>query len=634
MKTLIELFEASKKNFSENACIYQKSEGKYQAYSYTNVHERVENFAAGLLKLGLQKDDRVSLLAEGQLDWMVAELGVLYCAAISVPLSIKLSEEEIVFRLQHSESKFIITTVNQLKKLDGIMKKIPSLEKIIVIHGTDTTSVDVLTYESIFELGKLHLEKNRGELDERKNSVSAQQYATICYTSGTTAAPKGIILTHRNYTANIEQAAELFDVPKYYTNLLILPWDHAFAHTIGLYLHVKYGASISCVEVGKTPMETLKNISKNIKESKPTNILSVPALAKNFRKNIEKGISDKGGMVEKLFNYGLKLGYEYNGVGYDKGKGMKKLKLPIYKLIDAIIFKKIRAGFGGRLEFFSGGGALLDIELQRFFAAIGLPMLQGYGLTEASPVISSNTMKKYKFGTSGVLVPNMELKICDEEGNKLPDGEKGEIVIKGENVMAGYWKNEKATNETIRDGWLYTGDLGYMDKDGFLMVLGRSKSLLIADDGEKFSPEGIEEAFSDNSPLIEQCMLYNNQKPYTVILIHPNKLALERIAKENGKDIKTDEGKQFVLEQVEAAIGTFRTGGEHETLFPQRWLPTAIGIISEGFTEQNKLMNSTMKMVRPKITEHYADYIEYLYQPEAKKITHSKNMEQINLLLG
>ncbi|MCG8696701.1 MAG: AMP-binding protein, partial [Bacteroidales bacterium] len=612
----------------------QKSEGKYKAYSYTDVHERVENFAAGLLKLGLQKDDRVSLLAEGQLDWVVAELGVLYCAAISVPLSIKLSEEEIIFRLKHSESKFIITTVNQLKKLDGVLGNIPSLEKIIVIHGTDSTSVDILTYESIFELGKMYLEKNRGELDDRKKGVSPGQYATICYTSGTTAAPKGIILTHRNYTANIEQAAELFDVPSYYTNLLILPWDHAFAHTIGLYLHMKYGASISCVEVGKTPMETLKNISKNIKESKPTNILSVPALAKNFRKNIEKGISDKGGMVEKLFNYGLKLGYDYNGVGYDRGKGLKKLKLPMYKLIDAIIFKKIRAGFGGRLEFFSGGGALLDIELQRFFAAIGLPMLQGYGLTEASPVISSNTMKKCKFGTSGVLAPNMELKICDEEGNKLPDGQKGEIVIKGENVMAGYWKNEEATNETIKDGWLYTGDLGYMDKDGFLMVLGRSKSLLIADDGEKFSPEGIEEAFSDNSSLIEQCMLYNNQKPYTVILIHPNKLALERIANENDKDIKTDEGKQFVLEQIEKAIDTFRTGGEHEALFPQRWLPTAVGILSEGFTEQNKLMNSTMKMVRPKITEHYADYLEYLYQPEAKKITHSKNMEQIKLLLG
>ena len=180
------------------------------------------------------------------------------------------------------------------------------------------------------------------------------------------------------------------------------------------------------------------------------------------------------------------------------------------------------------MKFFIGGGALLDTELQRFFYAIGIPMCQGYGLSEASPVISSNALHAIKFGSSGRLVKNMELKIVDADGKELPQGEKGEIAIKGDNVMIGYWKNPKATEETIKNGWLHTGDMGYMDPDGFLYVLGRFKSLLISNDGEKFSPEGIEEAMVDQSPFLDQIMLYNNQNPYTVALVVPNIAAINR----------------------------------------------------------------------------------------------------------
>ena len=186
-----------------------------------------------------------------------------------------------------------------------------------------------------------------------------------------------------------------------------------------------------------------------------------------------------------------------------------------------LIFSKVRENFGGKLEFFIGGGALLDIELQRFFYAIGIPMFQGYGLTEAAPVISSNVPQKHKLGSSGTIVPNLLLKICNEKGEELPAGEKGEIVIKGENVMMGYWKNERATSDAIKEGWLFTGDLGYLDKDGFLFVLGRNKSLLIGSDGEKYSPEAIEEAITEHSKFIDQIMLYNNQSPYTIALLVP-----------------------------------------------------------------------------------------------------------------
>ncbi len=300
-----------------------------------------------------------------------------------------------------------------------------------------------------------------GELEAARASVRESDPANICYTSGTTADPKGIVLTHRNYTANIEQSRALVDCPEDYVLLIILPWDHAFAHTCGIYSIMASGAALASTELGRTPMESLRNIPLNIKETRPHLLLSVPALAKGFRKNIEKGVREKGPKVEALFAKALAAAVDYNAEGWNRGRGLKTLKKPLVALYDKILFSKIRENFGGRLKFFVGGGALLDIELQRFFYALGIPMFQGYGLTEASPVISTNSLKHHKLGSSGRVAPGIELRICDEAGATLPAGQTGEIVIRGENVMAGYWKNEKATRETIRDGWLYTGDLGY-----------------------------------------------------------------------------------------------------------------------------------------------------------------------------
>ena len=256
-------------------------------------------------------------------------------------------------------------------------------------------------------------------------------------------------------------------------------------------------------------------------------------------------------------------------------------------------------------------------------------MYQGYGLTEASPVISSNSKDRHKLGSSGILVNNMDLKICDDDGNELPPGEKGEIVIRGGNVMHGYWKNEKASKDTIRDGWLYTGDMGYISDDGFLYVLGRFKSLLIADDGEKFSPEGIEEAISEQSKYIDQCMIYNNQKPYTVALIVPNPHNLKIYLEEKKLTADSDEGKRAVLQLIENEVNEYRSNGKYGAMFPQRWLPVAIGVLEESWTEENGLMNSTLKIVRGKIMDKYAELIDYLYTLDAKIITNERNIEEI-----
>ena len=633
--TLNELFHESVERYSANTLMLEKTGASYEPSTYREIQQKVHAFAAGLLSIGLQKGDRVALLSEGRNSWLIGELGILYAGGVSVPLSVKLGDaSEIYFRLEHSGSRMIIVSGNQAAKLKTVKDDLQDLEKVILLDETEEKHDKNIQFDDIIKNGEKYLEQNREQFEKHWRSVKGEDYANICYTSGTTADPKGIILTHRNYTANIEQSLTLFDVPEWYVSLIILPWDHAFAHTTGLYTLVKCGAAIASIQVGKTPMETLKNIPVNIKETKPVFLLSVPALAKNFRKNIEKAIQDRGAVAEKLFRHALSIAYNYNGLGNDRGKGLKFLYKPLYALYDKILFSKIRENFGGRLKFFVGGGALLDIELQRFFYAIGIPMFQGYGLSEAAPVISSNSPSVHKMGTSGVLVADQKLKICDDKGNSLPTGEKGEIVVKGENVMAGYWKNETATADTIKDGWLQTGDMGYVDHDGFLYVLGRFKSLLIADDGEKYSPEGIEEALVNQSSYIDQCMLYNNQDPYTIALVVVNREAVKRWLREENIDPVTEEGQTAALKLIESEVNEYRVGRKYEKMFPQRWLPASMGILREGFTEENHLMNSTLKMVRGKIVEHHAETIKFLYTPESKDILNERNREVMNVILA
>ncbi len=634
MKTIIELLENSAKKFADNPYLLEKKTDKYEAITYRETKEQAWKVAAGLLALGINKGDRIALLSESRTDWVLSELGILHARAICVPLSILLREgADLKFRLDHSESRWIIVSRSQLDKINSIKKDLKNLEKVILLDPKEDYSQDEIFMGDIKKMGEEYLNKNREKFIQIIDSVGPDDYVNICYTSGTTADPKAIILSHRNYTANIEQALTLMDVPEWWTTLLILPWDHSFAHTVGIYIMMASGASFAAVQ-GKSYLDNLKHIPENIREIRPVFLLSAPTLAKNFRKGIEKGIREKGPFIEKIFNHALKVAYSYNGIGWDKGKGMKIFLKPLYSLYDQILFKKIRASFGGRLKFFFGGAALLDIELQKFFSAIGIPMLQGYGLSEASPVISGNMEKRHKLGSSGFLVKNLELKICDEDGNEMPTGKKGEIIVRGENVMKGYWKNEKATNETLRNGWLHTGDMGYMDEDGFLFVLGRFKSLLISDDGEKYSPEGIEETITDRSQFIDQMMLYNNQNKYTAALLMPNAEALAKWAKNNNISLTESKGPEAVLNELESVINQYKPGGMFDDLFPSRWLPSSVAILDEPFSGDNKLLNSLGKMVRAKIVERHQDKIDFLYTPEAKNIVNQRNLAAIKKVLG
>ena len=443
-----------------------------------------------------------------------------------------------------------------------------------------------------------------------------------------------MILTHRNYTANVEQSLTRIDIPPYYRTLIILPLDHCFAHVVGFYIMIACGATVATVQIGRTPMETLKNIPVNIREVRPHFLLSVPALAKNFRKSIESSIRAKGRMTEGLFRLALKTAYAYNGDGYRRGRGWRCVLRPVVALFDVTLFRKVRKAFGGELRFFVGGGALLDAELQRFFYAVGMPMFQGYGLSEATPVISTNSPRprKCRFGSSGTLVQPLDCRILDEEGREVPLGQRGQIVVRGENVMAGYWKNPEATADTVRDGWLHTGDMGYLTDDGFLYVLGRFKSLLIASDGEKYSPEGMEEAIVDKSPYIDQIIVHNNQSPFTGAIVAPNREVLRRELE--ARRTPEAERANVAAEILGAEIDRYRAGGTYAGEFPERWLPAGLAIVDEAFTEQNGLVNSTMKVVRGKVEEHFRNRLDYLYSAEGRNLKNPENLASLKKIVG
>ena len=634
--TIIDFVEKYTKKYSDSTYLREKQNGVWVETSFKQTRDEGRILAAGFMALGLQKGERVSLLAEARNLWVMTELGILYAGGVNVPLSYKLeSDADLSFRINHSDSVYIAASENEIPKIRRIIKQCKQVRKVIVFDDIPLEKGEMHISE-LHDMGVKFLKEHGEELEERIKAIKPDDYANISYTSGTTADPKGILLTHRNYTANVEQGSSVISVDEGARMLIILPLDHCFAHVAGFYTMMMYGGSIATVPVGKTQLATLRNVPGAIKDVKPNVMLSVPALSRTFKKNIEAGVKAKGPKVEKLFNFAVNLAIGYNQEYYNAGKPWWKhfWKKPLINFFDKKLFATIReSAFGGEMKFFVGGGALLDIELQKWYNAIGVPVFQGYGLSEATPIICANSAGHAIFGSSGRTVQPMDIKICDEEHKELPDGQTGEIVIRGENVMAGYWKNPEATASTVVDGWLYTGDRGYLyPKDRrYLYVTGRFKSLLIAADGDKYSPEGYEDNLTSVTKFVNQVIIHNNQNPYTIALIVPNKdLCKEWLRKEHPElDPASEDGKKAMIQKLWDEMNTYRKGGKHEDMFPEKWLPTTVVVCPEAWTEQNGLVNSTMKIVRGKVEKAYADRIDYAYTADGRNIFNEKNLASI-----
>ena len=633
-RTVFSMLDRATIEYANDPYLSVKGDQGWVRTSFSEAKVRARHLASAFLELGIKTGDKISILSEAKSDWIIAEFAALYAGGISVPLSIKLLPEEVPFRVNHSDASLFIISENTLEKVISQWDKYQnkSLRLILLDKPSEKISKqckqygfdekDLLFVDDLFKDGAEKINKNDEKLSEIENNTKEDQVVTISYTSGTTGNPKGIMLTHLNYYSNSLAAVATFQIKEKISTLLILPTDHSFAHTVGIYTALVKGLSLHFVDARGGGVNALKNIPKNLVEAKSNFLLTVPALTSNFIQKFKDGIKAKGGLIEGIFNRGVEAAIKRNGDGFSKPGTFVQASTYINSIIaEKLIFKKLREVFGTKIEFFVGGGALLDIKQQQFYKAIGIPIYQGYGLTEATPIISTNTPFNHKMGTSGKVLEGIDCKICDEQGKELATGKKGEIVIKGDNVMKGYYKNDAATAETIKDGWLHTGDLGFMDADDFLVVVGREKALLISEDGEKYSPEEIEEAIVNSSSCIQQIMIYNDHQKFTSALITLNKKAVEELIKK--EQITTFEELNKGLKQE---MLLFSKQLEFKDKFPGKWIPSNFQIIGEEFSEENQLINSTLKMVRHRITERYQERLDLMYVKKAQELSMNENI--------
>ena len=640
-RTVFSMLNEAVIRYANDPYLSVKGDQGWVRTSFSEAKMKSTQLAAAFLELGLRKESKVAILSEAKSDWIIAEFATLYAGGISVPLSIKLLPEEVPFRVNHSDASFFVISENTLEKVISQWDKYQnnSLRLVVLDKPSEKISkqckqygfneTELLFVDDLYTLGQEKTEEHRENLTRIENSTEEDQVVTISYTSGTTGNPKGIMLTHLNYYSNSHAAVATFQIKEKISTLLILPTDHSFAHTVGIYTALVKGLSLHFVDARGGSINALKNIPTNLVEAESNFLLTVPALTSNFIEKFKDGIKAKGGFVEGIFNRGIEAAIKRNGNGFSKPGWAIQARTYFNMLIaEILIFRKLRLIFGPNIEFFVGGGALLDIKQQQFYKAIGIPIYQGYGLTEATPIISTNTPFNHKMGTSGKVLKGINCKICDDNGKEVAQGEKGEIVIQGDNVMKGYYKNEVATSETIKNGWLFTGDLGYLDEDDFLVVVGREKALLISEDGEKYSPEEIEEAIVNSSACIHQIMIYNDHQKYTTALITLNKKAIEEMM--HKEHIGTYES---LNKHIKSEMLLFSKQLEFKDKFPGKWIPSNFQIIAEEFSEENQMINSTLKMVRHKITETYQNRLDLMYGSKAQDKAMLANIELLKGLV-
>jgi long-chain acyl-CoA synthetase len=639
-KTVLRMLEDAARERGAFAYASRKTDAGWSTVTFAEARERSREFASWLLLHGARKGDAMVVIGEGSPEWIMSELGLLMAGCVSVPLSIKLLEEEIPFRLNHSLATGIITTKNQLKKVLGALAAAENKALKIVYLDDDPdwarseasaqgVAADRVTgFDEARATGHAAMAQRGPELDRIMEGIEEDDTVTICYTSGTTGNPKGIMLTHLNYWTNCHDAVKAIDLPLGWRSLIILPVDHSFAHTAGLYTALVCGVSLYFVDSRGGGIGTLRNIPINLLEAQSHFLFTVPSLSGNFMKKIIAGVEEKGGIIEKIFKAGIAAGIAWNGDGFKTpGIAVRVKSFLPYALARAVVFRTIvRKVFGGSVRFCVGGGALLDVKQQEFFAALGVPVYQGYGLTEAAPIISTNTPGRHKFGTSGILMESLELKIMRADGSLAETGETAEIVIRGGNVMKGYFRNPEATAKALRDGWLYTGDLAYRDKDGFLVVVGREKALLIAEDGEKYSPEDIEEAVTFSTDLIDQIMAYCDHRKYTVALVTLDTAKVEHLIAD--RRIPSAEELLAVLRDE---FYRFRSDPKAKKV-QAAWIPSVFQIVPQPFNEKNGTVNSMMKLVRHRVVEVHRDVIEHAYTREGSSTENARNLETLRAM--
>ena len=587
--TLISMFEEVIQHYGDKPALAHKPKGgTYQDISYTELGESVDAFSRGLNALGVEKDDRVAILSENRPEWAITDFGSLKTGAVTVPMFSTLTAAQVGYILNDSGAKVIcVSTEKQLEKCLSIRDKIPTLEQIIIFDSIEgETPEGVTEFEAVCE--------PTGE--DTDNTTSEDDIATIIYTSGTTGNPKGVMLTHANFISNVQVCKSLIDVSETDVLLSFLPLSHVFERLGGHYVPLFSGAKIAYAESTFT-------VAQNMQEVAPTVMLSVPRLYETMHDRILRAVQEGSSLKQKIFHWGVSVGSSVSSAIQQGKKPSAILRLQ-QNIADKLVFAKLKAATGGRLRFFVSGGAALPQAIAEFFHAAGILILEGYGLTETSPVISINYPEKWKFGTVGAPVPGVEVRIAED----------GEILTRGPHVMKGYFNNEAATAEVIDgEGWFHTGDIGIIDADGFVKITDRKKNIIVLSNGKNVAPQPIESELVQ-SPFISQIMVIGSERKNLAALIVPNFDALKAWASENS--IETDnlsamlqarEVQQHIQREIRSRLTDF---ADFEQV--RRFV-----LLEKEFSQEADEMTPTLKLKRNVIIERYSDEIEGMYPEDS-----------------
>jgi long-chain acyl-CoA synthetase len=590
--TLISMFEQSVQQYgSKPALAHKPKGGTYQDISYTQLGESVDAFSKGLSTLGVQKDDRVALLSENRPEWAITDFGSLKAGAVTVPMFPTLTAAQVSYILNDSGAKVIcVSTEAQLKKMLSIRDAVPTLEHIILFDASENeTPEGIIQFEDV--CGNAEESTSDASSDANEDDI-----ATIIYTSGTTGNPKGVMLTHVNFISNLHACKSLIDVGETDALLSFLPLSHVFERLGGHYVPLLSGAKVAYAESTFT-------VARNMQEVSPTMMLSVPRLYETMHDRILGAVQAGSPLKQKIFHWGVSVGSAVSSA-IQQGKNPSAILQLKQSIADKLVFAKLKAATGGRLRFFVSGGAALPQAIAEFFHAAGILILEGYGLTETAPVISMNHPEKWKFGTVGVPVPGVEVKIAED----------GEILTRGPHVMKGYFNNEAETAEVIdADRWFHTGDIGIIDVDGFVKITDRKKNIIVLSNGKNVAPQPIESELVQ-SPFISQIMLIGNERKNLAALIVPNFDALKAWAAENGVEtddlsamLRAREIQQLIQREIRSRLTDF---ADFEQV-------RRFSLLEKEFSQEADEMTPTLKLKRNVIIEKYADVIDGMYPEDA-----------------
>jgi long-chain acyl-CoA synthetase len=592
------MFRAVSQKFPEKTAYMFKSEGSYQSRTFKEVRTMVEQLAAGLKQLGAEQEDKILLLSENRMEWALADYAILTLGGISVPIYPTLLPSHIEFIINNSEGKIILVSGDhQLQKVREIKNKIPRIKQIIIMEGEG--GKDILKWKEVLQKGQEYLQKNPDFINQNLAKIKREHLASIIYTSGTTGVPKGVMLTHGNFLSNVEGALEAIHVSEEDVFLSFLPLSHIFERMAGHFLATHCGSTIAYAE-------NIETVAQNLQEVHPTVMTSVPRFFEKIYARVLDSLEEGPPTKKKIFMWAIQVGKKAN-LYKQKGLSLQGILKIKHKIADKLVYSKLRERVGGRARLFVSGGAPLSRDIAEFFNAAGLLLLEGYGLTESSPVITVSRETNFKFGSPGLPIVNVEVAITDD----------GEILTRGPHVMKGYYKNEEDTKEAIdAEGWLHTGDIGYIDKDGFIFITDRKKNIIVTSGGKNIAPQPIENLLV-TSKYIEQSVVLGDKRKYCVAFIVPNLENLKVYAEKNNigyqnedELIKNTAINQLIRKGIDAVSADLAS---YETI-------KKFCLLKDPFTIESGELTPSLKVKRNVVEQRYKSLIDEMYKEDENSI--------------